>query len=147
MKQKGFTLIELVVVIVILGILSVTAAPKFLNLQSDAKISALKGAKGAIEGANGIVYGKAVLAGIENTHGQVGDELIDTIGGNIVMTKDNLLKAVSTDMEIKEFEESSDNASALAVFNKGHADTQCLLQIVNDHVNKQLHFELITTEC
>ncbi len=32
-KQKGFTLIELVVVIVILGILAVTAAPKFMNLQ------------------------------------------------------------------------------------------------------------------
>ena len=67
MKNKhGFTLIELVVVIVILGILAVTAAPKFLNLQDDAKISALKGLEGAIKGATGIVYGKAVIAGVEN---------------------------------------------------------------------------------
>ena len=40
MKQKGFTLIELV--IVILGILSVTAVTKFINLQRDARISALQ---------------------------------------------------------------------------------------------------------
>ena len=36
-KSKGFTLVELVIVIVILGILAVTAAPKFLNLAGDAK--------------------------------------------------------------------------------------------------------------
>lgn len=65
-NKQGFTLIELVVVIVILGILAVTAAPKFLNLQDDAKISALKGLEGAIKGATGIVYGKAAVSGVEN---------------------------------------------------------------------------------
>ena len=40
-RQQGFTLIELVVVIIILGILAVTAAPKFINLQGDARLSAL----------------------------------------------------------------------------------------------------------
>ena len=54
-RQGGFTLIELVVVIVILGILAVTAAPKFLNLQSDARASSLQGLKGAMAGASGIV--------------------------------------------------------------------------------------------
>ncbi|OEF28469.1 type II secretion system protein [Vibrio rumoiensis] len=62
-KQGGFTLIELVVVIVILGILAVTAAPKFLNLQDDAKVSAVKGLAGAMKGAAGITYGKAAVAG------------------------------------------------------------------------------------
>lgn len=64
-KQGGFTLIELVVVIVILGILAVTAAPKFLNLQSDARASSLQGLKGAMAGAAGIVYGKAAIDGSE----------------------------------------------------------------------------------
>ncbi|CAK1751502.1 type II secretion system protein [Vibrio crassostreae] len=64
-RQGGFTLIELVVVIVILGILAVTAAPRFLNLQDDAKNSTLQGLRGAISGAMGISYGKAAIEGIE----------------------------------------------------------------------------------
>jgi len=42
-QQKGFTLIELIIVIIILGILAVTAAPKFLDISSDANTSALQG--------------------------------------------------------------------------------------------------------
>ncbi|HHX8461599.1 TPA: type II secretion system protein [Vibrio diabolicus] len=66
-RQGGFTLIELVVVIVILGILAVTAAPRFLNLQDDARDSALDGLKGAMTGAAGITYGKAAIEGQEAT--------------------------------------------------------------------------------
>ncbi|MBV1840181.1 type II secretion system protein [Photobacterium ganghwense] len=68
-RQGGFTLIELVVVIVILGILAVTAAPRFLNLQGDARHSALTGLEGAMKGAAGIVYGKAAIQGLESEAG------------------------------------------------------------------------------
>ena len=60
-RQGGFTLIELVVVIVILGILAVTAAPRFLNLQDDARESSLQGLKGAIDGAAGITMARLQL--------------------------------------------------------------------------------------
>ncbi|WP_398410034.1 type II secretion system protein [Shewanella inventionis] len=62
-QQRGFTLIELVVVIIILGILAVVAAPKFINLKSDAVIANLNGLQGALKSANTLVYSKAVLAG------------------------------------------------------------------------------------
>ena len=65
-RQGGFTLIELVVVIVILGILAVTAAPKFMNLQNDARKASLEGLKGSIQGAAGIVYGKSAIEGVES---------------------------------------------------------------------------------
>ena len=82
-KQGGFTLIELVVVIVILGILAVTAAPRFLNLQDDAKNATLEGLAGAIQGASGIIYGKAAIAGLESTSGAVsaGNSNVETING------------------------------------------------------------------
>ncbi|GIU41031.1 MSHA pilin protein MshA [Shewanella sairae] len=74
-KQNGFTLIELVVVIIILGILAVTAAPKFINLQTDARQSALQGVKGAIQGANGLVFAKAALAGEERADAAAGTDV------------------------------------------------------------------------
>lgn len=66
MKKNGFTLIELVVVIVILGILAVVAAPKFMNLQVDARNAALKGLKGAIESTLDVTYAKLTILGLEN---------------------------------------------------------------------------------
>jgi MSHA pilin protein MshA len=66
-KQQGFTLIELVIVIVILGILAVTAAPKFINLSSDANISVLKSMGGAIKASGQLVYTKSVIQGVNNS--------------------------------------------------------------------------------
>lgn len=80
-KQQGFTLIELVVVIVILGILAVTAAPKFMNLQNDARNASLQGLKGSIQGAAGIVYGKAAINGVESSDTATDVDGIKTIFG------------------------------------------------------------------
>ena len=70
-QQKGFTLIELIIVIVILGILAVTAAPKFIDIQKDAKGGTVKAVEAALNSVNSIVYGKALIAGETGATGTV----------------------------------------------------------------------------
>ncbi|MBY6187265.1 prepilin-type N-terminal cleavage/methylation domain-containing protein [Marinobacter hydrocarbonoclasticus] len=94
-RQNGFTLIELVVVIIILGILAVTAAPKFINLQSDARIATLNGAKGALQGANALVYSKSAIKGEERAAG--GSVVIDS-NNTQVNTEYGYVKASASDV-------------------------------------------------
>ena len=65
-KQAGFTLIELVMVIVILGILSAFALPRFADLGGDARKAVLNGALGSIKAASAVVHSAALANGTAN---------------------------------------------------------------------------------
>ena len=91
-KNNGFTLIELIVVIVILGILAVVALPRYINLSSDARISALLQVQASVEGANKLLFLKSYMPSYSTQEVPGRPDLLD-----IDMDKDGDFDVFSSD--------------------------------------------------
>ena len=98
--QSGFTLIELIAVIVILGILAATAVPRFISLQDDASFAAMQGVAGALASASdlNVAAQRTIDAGVS-----AGSTAVQSTAGGCVLATLNLLlrdsssKLVDTD--------------------------------------------------
>ena len=88
-QQTGFTLIELIVVIVILGILAATALPRFVNLAGDARAAQMQGIAASMEAAKQLVQARWLAAG------SGGATTVDIGGAVIVSVLQGLAGAAS----------------------------------------------------
>jgi prepilin-type N-terminal cleavage/methylation domain-containing protein len=67
-NQKGFTLIELIVIIVIIGILAAVAIPTYVDLTTSASNATVRGIMGALRGANSLYFAQQLLGGTNGTY-------------------------------------------------------------------------------
>ncbi|MBY7701014.1 prepilin-type N-terminal cleavage/methylation domain-containing protein [Vibrio harveyi] len=97
-RSKGFTLLELVIVVVVLALVSVTSAPRILGFFSDGRVAKLKEIEAVMKTGSDIVFSKALTQGLENQCYTYIDDIY-TCNGYPTAHRDNVLRSFNIDAE------------------------------------------------
>lgn len=113
-KQSGFTLIELVIAIIILGVLSAAAVSKFVSLRNDAKQAAIEDLKATLETAATFTYTRSMIEGLGNLADQTLSSGVKIRYGYPYATQTNLKEVI--DINEDDWEMTSSSSPRLVVF-------------------------------
>lgn len=95
-KQQGFTLIELVFVIVILGILAAFAVPRFVDLTGEARAAAVQGVGGSVQSAAALTHAQALVQNVTNGTISVEGTSVTMVNGYPADTDDGIVAALQS---------------------------------------------------
>lgn len=125
-NHEGFTLIELVVVIVILGILAVTAAPKFIDITGDAKASVVQAVEGSLNSAADMAHAKALIEGTQVGPISIAGASITFVNGYPNAASIDLLMDIDTEVSVGDFVLATSGSGTTYTHAKATTSANCV---------------------